>query len=84
MRLRKRGRNEHYAKPNRPGPGSDRNPDEYLVSGGIWRVVGIVLLLVLPGNTVLVVFGQCGLQTDQQEGEEEFSLQKSNKEKGRR
>lgn len=81
MRSRKRGRNEHYVKPNRPGSGTDRSSDEHLVPGRIRRVVGIVLLLVLPGNTVLVVFGECGLQTDQQEGKKKLSLQKGGEKK---
>ena len=81
MRLRKRGRNEYYAKPNRPGPGFSRCADEYLGSGHIWGPAGTAVLLVLPGNTVLVVFGQCGLQTDQQEGKKKSSLQKSGEKK---
>lgn len=81
MRSRKRGRNEHYAEPNRPGAGIGRHPDVYLVPGRVWGNVGAVILLVLPFHFVLVVSRQHRVQTGQQEGEKEFSLQKSNKEK---
>ena len=61
MRVRKRGQNEHYAKPNRSGPGSDRNTHEHLGPGSVRGPVGIVVLLVLHIHFVLVVSGECSL-----------------------
>ena len=71
---RKRGRNEHYVKPNRPGPGADRSSDEHLVLGRVWGNVGAVILLVLFVNIVLVVSGKHCFQTNVEEGEKELSI----------
>ena len=73
MRLRKRGRNEYYVKPNCPNTGSNRCADEYLVSGRIWGNVGAVILLVLFVGTVLVVPGEHSFH-HQQEGKTERSI----------
>ena len=81
MRLRKRGRNEYYAKPNRPNTGTDRSSHEYMGHRSVWGPVGITLLLVLHIHIVLVVFGQHRVSANVQEGKKKLSLQKGGKKK---